>query len=301
MKDVIESALSKYIANYKIAIGRRPSPRFLSQARKNLSEISEGNAQHIRFKHTRGGKLSYFYYYKKVFFPPLGKEIYVFPFLFCSARASAQKEFQLQFAKDIKKLESTAMIQVFESDFMSQRYFERYAMKTIHLTLGRVRTGLKHLSIRKTPRIKILRMKKSDIERAVRIELRAHQGNVSSTMHEVFTKKGATAMCRKFLGGLVRQKRAFSVLVGRAVVGHFGFFDDPKSRTAFIATVAIHPSHQGRGIGLALYQGMLTEMQNRGITIYEGFTSTDSVLAMLGKLERKTFMRGYFVDSNDWT
>lgn len=59
------------------------------------------------------------------------------------------------------------------------------------------------------------------------------------------------------------------------VVGFVAFYANPQKRIGEISINAVHPDHQGHGIGAVMYERAFEQMRTRGMRIVKVFTGAD--------------------------
>jgi predicted N-acetyltransferase YhbS len=84
---------------------------------------------------------------------------------------------------------------------------------------------------------------------------------------------------REYVDMLAQNEEAQDILVAEedgSVVGFIMYHMDFEKKAGELGLNAVHPEHQNKGIGSAMYQYVLAEMKQQGIELVEVATGGDS-------------------------
>jgi len=132
---------------------------------------------------------------------------------------------------------------------------------------------------------------KADAESVHCLELRAFTKEKRSVLYRfgIPTKK-------LWIKEYAKRNPAFVAVLNEKIVGYIGFEKDRGApATYFLASIAVLPSYQGRGIAKLLYKAGLESLNAKDARHYTGFSSTPKVMKMARFLKRKKSSIGFYL------
>lgn len=127
--------------------------------------------------------------------------------------------------------------------------------------------------------------KEEEIEMILEVLKRAHQQEESS-LQNFETEESIEAM-RGYYKQMCDDNAVHVLKKQEEIIGEISLMPKLEKKTGLIASISIDPDHQGKKLSYLLYMEALQELRRRRVPYFTGYSSTEKVLKISEKLNRK--------------
>lgn len=298
LKNISSVILKRYKANCFREMPAKARAGLIKNLKKSYEE------DRLIFDYLPSGKLAYFFHFNRAYMGEFAEHFCYFSHLysvedkkvrarFYRAIKASAKKMQLTSEKDKKVKRMACSVDV--NDETSKKYFAKNGQLTYVLLIGKTSEALKYLKDVKSAPFKNCRLKKSDINQCIKLDIESHIKDKTSRMNGPFRSPNAKKLSKDFYKALLKNKSCFVLKDKKKIAGSTGFFIDPNEKLGLVGGIFVTHAYKGRGVSKILYKNLLEEFQKRKLRYYLGATTTAGVLGLAEKLKRTEVSRSYIL------
>jgi len=285
------------LANRHYSIFDKKMTSHQSKAWKDrLKKASEENR--IAIDLLPNGEVGFFFTFEKFKMNEFNEDFFFVSNCYCKDDANCRRKFyremklkSLEFKKQnkIKRM----VVNISHEDELTRKYFSKKGFVTALELVGKTKFGLRVLKkeVKPNKNFSVKRIRPKDVSTLVKLELASHIADKSSRMHEIVKSPAGPKLMKDFYSRMLKSKNSFVVKNGKEIAGSACYFIDDKNKYGLIGSIFVVKEFQGRGISKILYKELLHEFQRKGLNYYLGSSTTEKVLSLSAKLERRESSR----------
>lgn len=238
------------------------------------------------------GKLAYYFQFRPSYMGEFEESFFHILSSYCVEDAKIRRQFYKAIDDSIAVLKTYVKFkrvcnEIPAADELSREFYSKLGFLTYVELIGNTSQGLLNLNnIDLKSKIKISKIKKSEVKILVKLDQEAHIRDKSSRMNKIFSKPSARKHMVQFYNGVMKRGLCLVARDGKKPVGDIGLFFDKNNNLGLIAAIFVAHNYKNRGISKLLYKMALLEFKKRKLKHYLGATTTIGVMNVAQKIGR---------------